>query len=660
MTERQDTNKQTSRNGVLNRAENVARERPEPDMLNNAHDELERRVVERTEALRKANADLEAQLRFEILIVDLSARFINLSFDQIDSEIEYGLKQVLDTFKLDRCGLFEAFPEKNEAYLRHIVLAEGIAPVPIGVNLFPGYPWIANRLFAGRTVADSMDNLPIEATIDKKSAAQMGWRFGVHIPLSIDKAVRYLISMHSADSKEFTSPEFISRFQLLGEIIVAATERLKAARSLRESEKRYRIVVDFTYDWEYWAHFDGTLKYRGFLITSKSVRKNRNEVKIHRGIAMHYIRFLIMVTLGILVGGNFTYAQAKTKSEVRLVLQITIDGLRADLINRYRKGFGTGGFRLLLENGAYYTNAHYQYANTETIVGHATLATGAFPSQHGMVGNVWFDREAGELAYNIEDPNHPILPTREHETKGEQVDPAQKKSRTRGRSPAVILVPALGDGLAADYGGRSKIFGVSGKDRSAVSMAGHVGKAFWYSTNTGDFVTSTYYYDAYPEWVRKWNAQRKAKQFAGSSWTLLNDISTYLLAAQDDRPYEVDLKGYGRVFPHPFGQADDKLFCTRILVSPIGDQLTLDFSKVLITQEQLGRDEIPDYLSISFSGVDAVNHFFGASSLENEDVVVQLDRRGVITLTCRSSLWRRPSMHKRSIVSSIPWMWPRQ
>ena len=107
---------------------------------------------------------------------------------------------------------------------------------------------------------------------------------------------------------------------------------------------------------------------------------------------------------------------------------------------------------------------------------------------------------------------------------------------------------------------------------------------------------------------------------------MLNDTDTYLLAAQDDRPYEADLKGYGRVFPHPFGRAEDKLFYTRILVSPFGDRLTLDFSKELIIHEQLGRDEYPDYLSISFSGVDAINHFFGPSSLENEDVVVQLDR----------------------------------
>ena len=345
-----------------------------------------------------------------------------------------------------------------------------------------------------------------------------------------------------------------------------------------------------------------------------------------RHVLISLLSYILVMALVLIATQNPPDANAQTRPNVKLVLQITIDGLRADLINRYKNGFGKGGFRLLMEKGAYYTNAHYQHANTETIVGHTTLATGTFPSLHGMIGNVWFDREAGELAYNIEDPDSPIIPTRKNESKGEQVDPAQKKSRTQGRSPAVILAPTFGDGLAAYYGGRSKIFGVSGKDRAAVSMAGHAGKAFWFSTNTGDFVTSTYYYDTYPDWVSQWNAQRKAEGYSGKSWSLLNDASAYLLAAQDDRPYEVDLKGYGRVFPHPFGNADDKLFYTRILVSPVGDQLTLDFSKALITHEQLGQDDIPDYLSISFSGVDAVNHFFGPSSLENEDVVVQLDR----------------------------------
>jgi predicted AlkP superfamily pyrophosphatase or phosphodiesterase len=348
--------------------------------------------------------------------------------------------------------------------------------------------------------------------------------------------------------------------------------------------------------------------------------------KKNRYIFISSFTYFIIAGLVILVGSNASIANAQSSPEIKLILQITVDGLRGDLLNRYQAGFGNNGFRYLLEKGTVYTNAHYQYANTETIVGHTTLATGTFPSQHGMIGNVWFDREANELAYNIEDADAPLLPTREDSSEGEQVDPAQKLARTQGRSPKVILAPTLGDGLAAYYGGRSKIFGVSGKDRSAVAMAGQTGKAFWFSTNNGDFITSKYYYDDYPDWAKRWNRQRKSEKYAGTDWELSSDINTYLQAGQDDRPYEVDLKGYGRTFPHRFGDADNKMLYTQLVVSPVGDQLLLDFSKELITDEQLGQDAIPDYLAISFSGVDAINHFFGPSSLENEEVVRQLDR----------------------------------
>jgi predicted AlkP superfamily pyrophosphatase or phosphodiesterase len=343
-------------------------------------------------------------------------------------------------------------------------------------------------------------------------------------------------------------------------------------------------------------------------------------------IVLRSMKLFLITLLTILVSENVMIANAQTGKDIRLVLQITIDGLRGDLLNRYQAGFGEGGFRYMLDKGTVFTNAHYQHANTETIVGHTTLATGTFPSQHGMIGNVWFDRDAKELAYNIEDADAPLLPTREESVKGEQLDPSQKLSRTQGRSPRVILAPTFSDGLAAYYGGRSKIFGISGKDRSAVAMAGQTGKAFWFSSDTGDYVSSTYYYDAYPEWVSDWNGQRLAENYAGKKWELADDISTYLLGGQDDRAYEVDLKGYGRVFPHPFGELDDKLFYTRIFVSPINDRLLLDFSKTLVTNENLGQDVIPDYLAISFSSVDAINHFFGPSSLESEEVVRQLDR----------------------------------
>jgi predicted AlkP superfamily pyrophosphatase or phosphodiesterase len=217
-------------------------------------------------------------------------------------------------------------------------------------------------------------------------------------------------------------------------------------------------------------------------------------MRIHLANSLAHRRlFAGLALLPCLAAAPATAADA----DIRLVLQITVDGLRGDLLERYRAGFRDGGFNALMEQGVVFSNAHFQHANTETIVGHATLATGASPSLHGMVGNVWFDRDAGELAYNIEDPDSPLLPSRGDAAEGAQVDPAQKRSRTQGRSPRVLLAPTIGDTLAAYHGGRSKVFGVAGKDRSAVAMAGKagkVGKAFWFSTNTGDFVTSRYYY----------------------------------------------------------------------------------------------------------------------------------------------------------------------
>ena len=330
------------------------------------------------------------------------------------------------------------------------------------------------------------------------------------------------------------------------------------------------------------------------------------------------------IALTVIVS-TISFSAAHADGEVRLVLQITVDGLRADLPARSMDHFGDGGFRFLLDNGVVFTNAHYQHANTETIVGHATLATGAHPSVHGMTGNVWHDAVADELAYNIEDPEHLPLPVGDAVLEGEQVDPAQLLARTTGRSPRALLAETLSDKMLSYSGKKARVFAVSGKDRSAVALGGRGGKAFWMSTDSGDFVTTTYYFDAYPEWVANWNAQRKAEQFAETSWSLLGDVGTYALAHQDDRPYETDLRGYGRTFPHRFGDAGNKLLYTQVISSPHGDALLADFAKTLIKNESLGQGEATDYLSVSFSGLDAVNHFFGPASLESEDMIRQLD-----------------------------------
>jgi len=229
----------------------------------------------------------------------------------------------------------------------------------------------------------------------------------------------------------------------------------------------------------------------------------------------------------------------------RLILQITVDALRGDLPGRFAHVLGEDGFRYL-QQGVNYTNAHYHHANTETIVGHASLATGAVPAGHGMVGNVWFDRAQDRLVYNIEDADYHLLSANSDVDQGTEIDPTQRAAKVDGRSPRAILSSTFSDELAAHYAGKSKIFGVSVKDRGAVSMAGHAGKAFWFSKASGEFVTSTYYYDAYPQWVLDWNAAKLAQVYAGTSWELTHKPKMYLFGDADDRDYETDFPGFGR------------------------------------------------------------------------------------------------------------------
>ena len=310
----------------------------------------------------------------------------------------------------------------------------------------------------------------------------------------------------------------------------------------------------------------------------------------------------------------------------KLILQITVDALRGDLPSRFDSMLGEGGFRYLMDHGIHYSNAHYQHANTETIVGHASLATGTVPAVHGMVGNVWFDRELDRLAYNIEDARYHLLTAGADVDAQTEIDPTQKAAKVDGRSPDNILTSTFSDELAVHFAGQSKIFGVSVKDRGAVSLAGHAGKAFWFSKASDEFVTSTYYYKQYPQWVNAWNDRKPASAYSGKNWELTHPGSKYLLGDADDREWETDLAGFGRTFPHPYGSAESKYFTTLLTISPAGDELTLDFAKALLEAEGLGQDEVPDYLAISFSSTDYVGHMFGASSLETEDNLARLDR----------------------------------
>jgi len=332
--------------------------------------------------------------------------------------------------------------------------------------------------------------------------------------------------------------------------------------------------------------------------------------------------FALAVVLCWLAALDATHAAS---AKYRLVLQITVDQLRGDLINRHGGILREGGFRYLLQHGLVFSNAHHRHSNTETIVGHTTLATGTDPAIHGMVANLWFDRKTGRPRYNVQDERYPLVGKGGVDASSE-IDPTQRAATTQGRSPAAILTSTLSDEIALAFGPEAKIFGVSVKDRGAISMAGHAGKAYWFSKSAGAFVSSTFYLDTYPDWVTAWNAGGHVARYAGKVWTLLDPVETYRFAGRDDQAWETDIGGFGRTFPHSYGAGDGKYYTTLLTLSPAGDELTLDFALALVEAEAIGADDVTDYLSISLSSTDYVGHIFGPSSLESEDNIRRLDR----------------------------------
>jgi len=330
---------------------------------------------------------------------------------------------------------------------------------------------------------------------------------------------------------------------------------------------------------------------------------------------------LTLIGLFLLVQTGFSQMKSNTaiapeaiyesKEKPKLILQITIDQMRGDFPMRYKDRLGEGGFRYLMEQGLHYMNAHFQHADTETPIGHAALFTGTYPANNGIVAGSWFDKDKGRVIYNCEDDRFPMI--------------GKEPAKGKGRAPTNLLSSTIGDELIISNNSQSRMFSISIKDRGAILPGGHAGKAFWYSKSNGSFVSSTYYYKEYPNWVKQWNAQKQADKYKDTSWELLHDASTYVFGDDDDRPFEVDMFGLGTTFPHPV-IGDSKYFYASLIGTPFGDEITADFAKTLIKEEKLGQSKHTDYMAISFSVTDYIGHLYGPSSLEAEDNVLRVDR----------------------------------
>jgi predicted AlkP superfamily pyrophosphatase or phosphodiesterase len=291
-----------------------------------------------------------------------------------------------------------------------------------------------------------------------------------------------------------------------------------------------------------------------------------------------------------------------------LVVFISVDQLRGDLPLQYKDRFGPDGFRRFYDHGTAYTNAHYGHVTTYTGCGHATLATGGNPREHGIVGNEWFDRATGKPVYCVADDDHKLLGV---------------SSPSGGTSPKYLLAPTIGDALIEASGGKSKVFSISGKDRSGVLMAGHKSKAFWYYAGTGAFVTSDYYYAAYPAWVDRWNAADPADRYLGKSWDLSHPETEYV--SPDLREVELPNPMIGGTFPHSFAGLDAKKLYAVLSVTPFSDELVIEFCKAAIENEKLGQRGSTDLLMVGLSATDIIGHQFGPESREQEDNLLRLD-----------------------------------
>lgn len=311
------------------------------------------------------------------------------------------------------------------------------------------------------------------------------------------------------------------------------------------------------------------------------------------------------LSLLLLLCSTVLFANVK---QPKLVVQLVVDQLRGDLINQYHQQFGTDGFNYLLNHGIDYHNAHHPHANTVTCAGHATIATGSYPSFHGIVSNDWYNRQTHQSIYCVEDLQSPILAT------------MRSQKQLPGRSPRNLMASTLSDELVLAQTGRA--FAVSLKDRSAITLAGHAGKAFWFDKENGGFVSSRHYYSTYPQWVNDWNKHYEAKD---ETWALSAPINSYHYAKAPT--FKNRFPGFGQTFPHHLGAPGSAKYYKFLSMTPIADELTADFAINLLKQEKLGKiSQKTDYLAVSFSAVDAIGHQFGPNSLESEDNLLRLNK----------------------------------
>lgn len=313
-------------------------------------------------------------------------------------------------------------------------------------------------------------------------------------------------------------------------------------------------------------------------------------------------------------------AKASQNPRPRLVLLIVVDQFRYDYLSRFGDLFGSRGIGRLMREGALWTEANFDHVPTFTAPGHAVFMTGASPSQTGIVANEWYERETGRKVKATGDDSTMML---------------AGKPGEKGKSPRRLLCSTVGDELRLADGDRSKVIGISAKERSAILPAGRrANAAYWFSTDNGNIISSTYYFDHLPEWVVRFNNRHMADGLFGARWDrLLPNETEYLRrAGRDDVPWENLDKSSAdtNFFPHVVtggSSAPDKPFYRALDYTPFSNDMLVAFAEEAMINEKLGAGGDTDLLSVSFSANDYVGHRFGPYSQEAMDMTLRVDQQ---------------------------------
>ncbi len=277
-------------------------------------------------------------------------------------------------------------------------------------------------------------------------------------------------------------------------------------------------------------------------------------------------------------------------AQPKLVVVIVVDQMRADYLERWHSGFGPNGFRLLTDRGADFLNCFYDYANTVTAPGHATLLTGSYTSGHGILSNEWWDPEKKKMVAAVADDTTSVVGI---------------SGGGPSASPHNLLTDTLGDELKLDTQGRSRVFTTSLKDRAAVFTAGFAADgAYWIDPASGQWVTSTFYAKKLPDWVESLNARKPAEKYWNREW---KDDSSEVLrtTTQNPQSHWFDVVG----------------------ATPFAVEYQFQFARDLITNEKLGSGPTTDLLVISISSTDILGHRVGPDSPQQHQLFLELDRQ---------------------------------